>query len=143
MHLIQHQPDDYEPLFWETPDGEAVAGDWAEGFMAGVALRRSSWQPLLESEEGGGLLAPIVAFLHDEEGNSLIEGEADPARRDPEGRHRPCRTGRTSDQQLLEGPSASTTTGIEDRSKRALPVWIRSQVQALLWSQLGSGFQPP
>ena len=46
LHLIQHQPDDYEPLFWETPDGEAVAGDWAEGFMAGVALRRSAWQPL-------------------------------------------------------------------------------------------------
>ena len=44
--------------------------------MAGVALRRSSWQPLLESKEDGGLLAPIVAFLHDEEGNSLIEGEA-------------------------------------------------------------------
>ena len=77
LHLIQHRPDDYEPLFWETPDGKAVAGDWAEGFMAGVALRRSFWQPLLESEEDGGLLAPIVAFLHDEDGNSLIEGEAD------------------------------------------------------------------
>jgi uncharacterized protein len=77
LQLIQHRPHDYEPLFWETPDGEAVAGDWAEGFMAGVALRRSSWQPLLESEEDGGLLAPIVAFLHDEEGNSFIEGKAD------------------------------------------------------------------
>ena len=75
LHLMQHQPDDYEPVFWETPDGEAVAGDWAEGFMAGVALRRSAWQPLVESEEDGGLLAPIVAFLHDEEGNSLIQGE--------------------------------------------------------------------
>jgi uncharacterized protein len=75
LHLIRHQPDDYEPVLWETPDGEAVAGDWAEGFMAGVALRRSAWQPLVESEEDGGLLAPIVAFLHDEEGNPLIPGE--------------------------------------------------------------------
>jgi uncharacterized protein len=77
LHLIRHQPDDYEPLFWETPDGHAVAGDWAEGFMAGVALRPNAWRSLLESEEDGGLLAPIVAFLHDEDGSPLIQGETD------------------------------------------------------------------
>jgi uncharacterized protein len=77
LHLIRHQPDDYEPLFWETPDGDAVAGDWAEGFMAGVALRRNAWRPLLESEEDAGLLAPIVAFLHGEDGSPLIQGETD------------------------------------------------------------------
>jgi uncharacterized protein len=77
LHLIRHQPDDYEPVFWETPDGDVVAGDWAEGFMAGVALRWNAWRSLLESEEDGGLLAPIVAFLHDEDGSPLIQDETD------------------------------------------------------------------
>ena len=32
LRLIQHEPDAYGPLFWETPDGHVVAADWAEGF---------------------------------------------------------------------------------------------------------------
>ena len=45
LHLIQHQPDDYEPLFWETPDGErwwlatGPRGSWPVW-----PLRRSSWR---------------------------------------------------------------------------------------------------
>lgn len=77
LRLIQHEPDAYGPLFWETPDGHVVAADWAEGFMDGVGLRRNAWRPLLESDEGSELLAPITTFLHDEDGNSLIEGEPD------------------------------------------------------------------
>jgi uncharacterized protein len=39
LHLLQHAPDEFEPIFWTTKDGEAVAADWAEGFMEGVELR--------------------------------------------------------------------------------------------------------
>lgn len=77
LRLIQNEPDAYGPLFWETPDGHVVAADWAEGFMDGVGLRRNAWRPLLKSDEGSELLAPITTLLHDEDGNPLIEGEPD------------------------------------------------------------------
>jgi uncharacterized protein len=77
LQTIQHEPDAYEPLFWETRDGDVVPADWAEGFMDGVGLRGNAWRPLLESDEGSELLAPIIAFLHDKDGNSLVEGEPD------------------------------------------------------------------
>ena len=41
LHLLQHAPDEFEPIFWTTKDGEAVAADWAEGFMEAVELRPS------------------------------------------------------------------------------------------------------
>jgi uncharacterized protein len=38
LQAIQYEPDAYEPLFWETRDGQLLAADWAEGFMDGVGL---------------------------------------------------------------------------------------------------------
>ena len=77
LRLIQDEPDAHGPLFWEAPDGQAVAADWAAGFMDGVGLRRQAWCPLLESDEGIDLLTPIMAFLHDEDGKPLLEVEPD------------------------------------------------------------------
>ena len=82
LHRLQdHQPQDplggIEPLFWETPAGDVVAGDWAEGFMDGVALRKDSWHPLFHSDEGAALLAPILAFVQDPDDDVLAEGTAD------------------------------------------------------------------
>ncbi len=75
LRLIQDEPDAHGPLFWETSNGQAMAADWAEGFMDGVGLRRQAWWPLLESEKGIDLLTPIMAFLHDEDGKPLLEVE--------------------------------------------------------------------
>jgi uncharacterized protein len=71
------EPDAYEPLFRETLDGQLIATEWADGFMDGVGLRPDAWQPLLESEEGRELLAPVAVFLNDEDGKPLIEAEPD------------------------------------------------------------------
>jgi uncharacterized protein len=77
LHLLQHAPEEFEPIFWTTEHGEAVAADWAEGFMEAVELRPGAWQALLDSEEDRQLIAPIVAHLHDEEGDPIIRGDAD------------------------------------------------------------------
>jgi yecA family protein len=74
LHLLQHAPEEFEPIFWTTEHGEAVAADWAEGLMEAVELRPGAWQALLDSEEDRQLLAPIVAHLHDEEGDPIIRG---------------------------------------------------------------------
>lgn len=77
LHRLQGHPDGIEPLFWETSAGDVVAGDWAEGFMDGVALRKDSWYPLFHSDEGAALLAPILAFVHDPDDDAVPEGTAD------------------------------------------------------------------
>ena len=38
-HLLQHAPEEFEPIFWTTEDGEVASADWAEGFMEAVELR--------------------------------------------------------------------------------------------------------
>ena len=77
LHRLQDHPDGIEPLFWETSAGQVVAGDWAEGFMDGVALRKDAWHPLFHSDEGTALLAPILAFVHDPEDDAAPEDAED------------------------------------------------------------------
>jgi uncharacterized protein len=76
LQTIQ-EPDAYEPLFFETLDRQVLAADWAAGFTAGLGLRPSAWRPLLETEEGAELLAPIIALLDDEDGKPLVDVEPD------------------------------------------------------------------
>jgi uncharacterized protein len=76
LHLLQHAPKEFEPIFWTTEHGKAVAADWVKGFMEAVELRPRAWQ-LCWSEEDRQLLAPIIAHLHDEDGDPIIRGDAD------------------------------------------------------------------
>ncbi|MGH6916461.1 MAG: UPF0149 family protein [Geminicoccaceae bacterium] len=77
LRTIQDEPEAYAPLFWETLDGQLLAADWAAGFMAGVGLRTDAWRSLLQTDEGCELVAPIIAFLDDEDGNPVAELEPD------------------------------------------------------------------
>ncbi len=60
------------PIFMETPAGEIIASDWAEGFMQAVYLRPKSWDELLGSNEDCALIAPIMALCCDRDGGSLL-----------------------------------------------------------------------
>ena len=52
-------PDEFDPIFWEGPEGEVIASDWAGGFLDAVALRAQAWRPLIEDGRAGSLLAPL------------------------------------------------------------------------------------
>ncbi|MGQ0673376.1 MAG: UPF0149 family protein [Hyphomicrobium sp.] len=58
---VAQAPEDYQPLFWERPQYGPVTGDWCEGFLDGVVLRRAAWEPFLTSAAGTKLMAPIYA----------------------------------------------------------------------------------
>jgi uncharacterized protein len=62
----------FEPILWSDADGIAIGADWAEGFMQGVTLRASKWARLFRSEDGAGLIFPILALCGDENGESLL-----------------------------------------------------------------------
>ena len=61
-----------EPIFMETPSGDVIAADWAEGFMQALRLRPEAWEKLLTSEHDFALLVPIAALCCDEDGECLV-----------------------------------------------------------------------
>ncbi len=68
LRELDGDPEAYAPILWEGPDGEEIAGDWAEGFVDAVRLRPEAWRPLLEDGEALVLLMPVLALCGDEEG---------------------------------------------------------------------------
>ena len=53
-------PDDFEPIFWEGPEGDIIAADWAAGFLDAVALRPKAWKALMEDDRAGVLMTPLL-----------------------------------------------------------------------------------
>ena len=60
-------PEEFGPIFWEGPEGEVIASDWAGGFLDAVALRPLAWRPLFEDSRSGALLAPLFLLSGDVE----------------------------------------------------------------------------
>jgi uncharacterized protein len=53
------------PLLLDDENGVARANDWANGFVRGMEMRRESWSVLMDDEEHGGSLIPILALAHE------------------------------------------------------------------------------
>lgn len=84
--VIQEVPESYAPLFYEgddDPEDVPVAMLWAEGFLAGVAMRQDEWQPLVDDDEATELTMPILALAAPDDDPELGE-----VARDPEARRR-------------------------------------------------------
>jgi uncharacterized protein len=67
------EPHVYLPVLLEGDDGIAHGNDWARGFMRGVQARPEGWRELINSNEHGGALLPIMLLAH--------EHDPDPAMR--------------------------------------------------------------
>jgi uncharacterized protein len=55
-------------------EGEVIASDWAGGFLDAVALRRQAWEPLMEDDRAGILMAPLFLLNGD---MAIAEGATD------------------------------------------------------------------
>ena len=112
-------------MLWSDADGTVIGTDWAEGFMQGVSLRATKWERLFRSEDGAGLIFPILALCGDENGESLARSRAG-------GRGPHCGRGsdplarlRYGDRRLLEPATAGARCNKQNekaRSKRSLPL---------------------
>lgn len=67
----------FEPIYWENKQGQLVADDWAQGFLAACDLRKNAWQPLLASKEHKHLFVPIAVHMFDEDGTPSFDIEND------------------------------------------------------------------
>ncbi len=68
-------PDEFDPIFWEGPEGEVIASDWAGGFLDAVALRAQAWRPLIEDDRAHTLMAPLFLLNGDIELDDGAAGE--------------------------------------------------------------------
>ena len=66
------------PLLLEDDAGVACANDWSQGFMRGTALRPEDWAGLLDDEEHGGLLVPILALAHEHHSDPQMRPDKEP-----------------------------------------------------------------
>ncbi len=55
----------YVPLLLEDEDGMAHGNDWALGFMRGMGMRHDGWAELVNDEEHGGCLIPMMMLCHE------------------------------------------------------------------------------
>jgi uncharacterized protein len=68
-------PDEFGPIFWEGPEGEVIASDWAGGFLDAVALRPKAWKPLMEDNRAVTLTVPLFLLNGDLEFDNIESDE--------------------------------------------------------------------
>ena len=55
----------YVPHLLEGEDGLAHGNDWARGFMRGMEMRHDGWAEIVNDEENGGWLIPMMMLYHE------------------------------------------------------------------------------
>ncbi|HEY6289680.1 MAG TPA: UPF0149 family protein [Nitrospiraceae bacterium] len=61
--LFKHEV--YFPILLEDGRGLAQGNDWACGFMRGMHMRHDDWTELVNDEENGGCLIPMMMLYHE------------------------------------------------------------------------------
>jgi uncharacterized protein len=60
-----HTGEIHVPLIFEDEKGELHGNDWARGFMRGMGMRHEGWAELVNDEEHGGCLIPMMMLCHE------------------------------------------------------------------------------
>lgn len=68
---LNSDPSYIEPIFWQAPEGHAIAMDWCEGFGQSMQMQLPKWDELLTTPQGSKWIYPIHAHLYDENGISF------------------------------------------------------------------------
>ena len=68
----------FMPFLLEDEEGVARANDWALGFVRGMKLRQQDWAGLLDDEDHGGLLVPILALAHEHDPDPTLRPYKEP-----------------------------------------------------------------
>jgi uncharacterized protein len=55
----------YVPLLLKDENDVAHGNDWARGFMRGMHMRHDGWAELMDDEEQGGCLVPMMMLYHE------------------------------------------------------------------------------
>jgi uncharacterized protein len=64
LHTLE-SGDVFTPLLLSDANGQFHGNDWAKGFRRGMYLRKTVWADLLDDDDHGGSLVPILALAHE------------------------------------------------------------------------------
>ena len=70
-----HKGEVYGPSLLEDKDGVAHGNDWARGLMRGMGMRHDGWAKLLDDEEHGGCVIPMMALFHEHDDDPTMRPE--------------------------------------------------------------------
>jgi uncharacterized protein len=73
-----HSGEVFLPLLVEDANGITHANDWASGFIRGMELRKAEWAAVLNDEDHGGWLVPILALAHEHDPNAAMRPYKEP-----------------------------------------------------------------
>jgi uncharacterized protein len=62
----------YEPILLQDENGVAHGNDWARGFMRGMGMRHDGWAELVDDEEHGGCLIPMMMLCHENDTDPVM-----------------------------------------------------------------------
>ena len=70
-----HKGEVYVPLLLEDENGLTLGNDWARGFMRGMDMRHDGWAELVDDEEHGGWLLPMMILYHEHDDDPEMRPE--------------------------------------------------------------------
>ena len=50
--IMETDPDSFDPIFDQWPNGDLIVTDWAAGFLDAIKLRRKAWEPTVQTSSG-------------------------------------------------------------------------------------------
>ena len=68
----------YMPVFDRNDEGTILGNDWAKGFLRGAHMRLDPWAEIMDDEERGGVLVPILALAHEHDPDPEIRPYKEP-----------------------------------------------------------------
>jgi len=73
----------YLPLLLEDENGLVHGNDWARGFIRGTRLRQEGWAELLNDDDHGGCMIPMLMLCHEhDEDPAMRPGPISPKQRE-------------------------------------------------------------
>jgi len=72
---VLHRDEVYVPILLEGEDGIAHGNDWARGFMRGMHMCHDGWAELVNDEEHGGCLIPMMMLCHEHDDDPAMRPE--------------------------------------------------------------------
>jgi uncharacterized protein len=65
----------YVPLLLEDENGTAHGNDWARGFIRGMGVRHDGWAELVNNQENGRCLIPMMMLYHEDDEEPEMRSE--------------------------------------------------------------------
>jgi len=77
IRSLDDNPTSFAPILLEARDGTQLADDWAAGFMDALGLCPDAWDLLFDDPNNRFLIGPILALVHDKDGEPFVDGTLD------------------------------------------------------------------